>query len=221
MNYAIAIDTSAVALVSLVFFILGLIFGSFLNVWIYRIPLGRSIVSPGSACPKCGAPIRPYDNIPLLGWLMLRGKCRSCKVSISPRYIAVELLMGLLFVTCYLQAGGLLETIKLCIFSFLVLGLIFIDAEHHLLPNRITFPGLGIGLLFSFFVPVHGLEITSFWSFRHHPPHQLIWFTNSLLGAALGALVIYAAGEVYFRFRGVEGTIAEFPVIINNLNARG
>ena len=186
-------------------FLLGLIFGSFLNVCIYRIPLGRSVVTPGSACPNCGTPIRAYDNIPVVGWILLRGRCRNCGAKISPRYIAIELLTAFLFVACYWRAGNLLETVKLSIFSFLVLGLIFIDAEHHLLPNRLTLPGLWAGLLFSLIIPVNGVDTSLFWIPRHPLPPQLIWFLNSLLGAAIGALVIYAAGELYFRLRGVEG----------------
>ena len=186
-------------------FLLGLIFGSFLNVCIYRIPLGRSVVAPRSACPNCGTPIRAYDNIPIVGWLLLRGRCRSCKTKISSRYVAIELLTAFVFVACYWRAANLLEAAKLCVFSFLVLGLIFIDAEHHLLPNRLTLPGLWVGLLFSLVIPVNGVDTSLFWTIRHPLPPQLMWFINSVLGAAIGALLIYAAGELYFRLRGIEG----------------
>jgi leader peptidase (prepilin peptidase)/N-methyltransferase len=84
-------------------FLLGLAFGSFLNVCIHRLPRGLSVVHPGSACPVCKQPIRPYDNIPVLSWLILRGRCRHCKTSISPRYLVVELLTAVLFLACYLQ----------------------------------------------------------------------------------------------------------------------
>jgi len=202
LTYLISNDPIAA---TIAIFLLGLIFGSFLNVCIYRIPLGRSVVAPRSACPNCGTPIRAYDNIPVVGWFLLRGRCRSCGAKISSRYIAIELLTALLFVASYWRAANLLETVKLCVFSFLVLGLIFIDAEHHLLPNRLTLPGLWVGLLFSLIIPVHGLDISLFWIPRHALPPQLIWFINSLVGAATGALVIYVAGEFYFRVRGIEG----------------
>lgn len=202
MNYLISNDPAAI---TVALFLLGLIFGSFLNVCIYRIPIGRSVVSPGSACPNCGMPIRAYDNIPVFGWVLLGGKCRNCKAKISPRYVAVELLTAFLFVACYWRASNLLETVKLCVFAFLVLGLIFIDAEHHLLPNRLTLPGLWIGLLFSLIIPVNGIDTSLFWTMKHPLAPQLAWFINSLLGAGIGALLIYAAGEVYLRLRGVEG----------------
>lgn len=183
-------------------FLIGLAFGSFLNVCIYRIPRQKSVVLPASACPQCGAAIRPHDNIPLVSWLLLRGKCRNCKARISPRYIIVELLTALLFVGSYLHSSSVAEAVKLCIFSFLVLGLIFIDAEHHLLPDKLTLPGLWIGLAFSFLVPVEGISLPYTHRIAHSP---LLWFLNALLGAAFGALFIYAAGEIYFRMRGVQG----------------
>lgn len=202
MNYLISNDSVAV---TVVLFLFGLVFGSFLNVCIYRIPIGRSVVAPRSACPNCGMPIRAYDNIPVLGWILLRGRCRNCKAKISSRYVAVELLTALLFVACYWRASNLLETAKFCVFSFLVLGLIFIDAEHHLLPNRLTLPGLGIGLLFSLIAPVHGLDLNLFWTMKHPLSPRLAWVINSLLGAAIGAVLIYGAGELYLRVRGIEG----------------
>ena len=138
-------------------FLLGLALGSFLNVCIYRLPLHLSVVRPGSACPTCQKPIRFYDNVPILSWLILRGHCRSCNARISPRYLVVELLTGALFLACYAHFGLTLATLKYCVFGFLLLGLIFTDAETHLLPDKMTLPGLGIGLLFSLAVPVNDL----------------------------------------------------------------
>ncbi len=200
MIHLTSIDLYALAAL----FLLGLIFGSFLNVCIYRIPLGKSIAWPGSACPNCGSPVRSHDNIPVLSWLLLRGRCRNCKAKISPRYILVELLTGLLFAACYLHANSWLEVLKLCVFSFLVIGLIFIDAEHHLLPDKLTLPGFFLGLAFSLAVPMHGVSLGG-WIFDHPVPPQLLWVFNALLGAAVGAIFIYVAGELYFRLRGVEG----------------
>ncbi len=182
-------------------FLIGLAFGSFLNVCIYRIPRQKSVVLPASACPQCGAAIRAYDNVPVFSWLLLGGKCRNCRARISPRYIIVEALTALLFLASYLHANSMAEAFKLCLFSFLVLGLIFIDAEHHLLPDKLTLPGLAAGLAFSLLVPVEG--ILPYMDRIAHP--SLLWLVNSLLGAAFGALFIYAAGEIYFRMRGVHG----------------
>src|SRR5256885_11507028 len=138
-------------------FVLGLVFGSFLNVCIYRLPLGLSVIRPGSACPQCHESIPFYENIPVLSWLILRGRCRHCKARISLRYLAVELLTGALFLLCCLNFGFTLATLKYCVFGFLLLGLIFTDAETKLLPDKLTLPGLVLGLLFSLFVPVNDL----------------------------------------------------------------
>ena len=134
-------------------FVLGLAFGSFLNVCIYRLPLGLSVVTPRSACPGCKEPIAFYDNMPVVSWLLLRGRCRHCKTRISPRYLFVELLTGALFLAATL-IGLTLATLKYCTFGFLLLGLIFTDAETKLLPDKLTLPGLALGVLFSLLVPV-------------------------------------------------------------------
>ncbi|MBV8051676.1 MAG: prepilin peptidase, partial [Acidobacteriaceae bacterium] len=128
-------------------FALGLAFGSFLNVCIYRLPRGMSVVHPRSRCPQCGAAIRFYDNVPVLSWCILRGRCRDCRSRISARYMLVELLTGLLFLACYAHFGYTLATLKCCTFGFLILGLIFTDAETQLLPNQLTLPGIALGVL--------------------------------------------------------------------------
>ena len=138
-------------------FVLGLAFGSFLNVCIYRLPRELSVVRPRSACPGCERPIAAYDNIPVLSWLILRGRCRNCKISISPRYLVVELLTGAIFLATYAHFGNSLATLKYCAFGFLLLGLIFTDAETQLLPDKMTLPGLALGLAFSLVVPVNDL----------------------------------------------------------------
>ena len=135
-------------------FLFGLAFGSFLNVCIYRLPRGLSVVAPRSACPKCKQPIAFYDNLPVLSWLILGGRCRHCKTKITPRYLLIELLTGLLFLACYWYFGLTLATLKYCVFGFLLLGLIFTDAETKLLPDKMTLPGLALGLVFSLLVPV-------------------------------------------------------------------
>src|SRR5262249_36515663 len=111
----------------------GLVIGSFLNVVIYRLPRGRSIVAPRSACTGCGKLIAWYDNIPVLSWIMLGGKCRHCKTRISPRYAAVEALTGCLFLFTFLTFGFMPASLKGFVFIGLLVPLIFIDAEHRLL----------------------------------------------------------------------------------------
>jgi leader peptidase (prepilin peptidase) / N-methyltransferase len=191
-------------------FLFGLCFGSFLNVCIYRLPLDLSVVTPGSACPKCKRDIAFYDNIPVLSWLFLGGRCRYCKTRISPRYLFIELLTAVLFLACYWRFGLTLVTLKYCIFGFLLLGLIFTDAETKLLPDKLTLPGLAIGVVFSLLVPVHDLA-SQFISgvvnlpFSNDLAVRLLSLSDSLLGAALGASFIYGAGAIYLRWRGTEG----------------
>ncbi len=191
-------------------FLFGLIFGSFLNVCIYRLPLGLSVVSPRSACPACKRPIAFYDNLPVLSWVLLGGRCRHCKTRISPRYLLIELLTGVLFLGCYAFFGLSLATLKYCVFGFLLLGLIFTDAETKLLPDKLTLPGLALGLLFSLLVPVHDLASQFLPGMLHlpfnaDPAARLLSLLDSLLGAALGASFIYGAGAAYLRWRGAEG----------------
>ena len=119
-------------------FAFGLLFGSFLNVCIYRLPRDLSVVLPGSACPKCEKPIAFYDNVPVLSWIFLRGRCRNCHTRITPRYAIVELLCGGIFLACYVHFGLTLALLKYCVFGFLLLGLIFTDAETQLLPDVVT-----------------------------------------------------------------------------------
>jgi leader peptidase (prepilin peptidase)/N-methyltransferase len=187
-------------------FIFGLAFGSFLNVCIYRVPRELSVVRPRSACPGCGKAIAAYDNVPVLSWILLGGRCRYCKARISPRYLAVELLTGLLFLGCFLDFGLALAALKFAAFGFIVLALIFIDAEWKLLPDVFTFPGLAIGLAFAPFVPVDPLvqallpeTVAAALSWR------LLSFSDAVSGAIVGALFIWGAGAIYYRVRGVEG----------------
>ena len=195
---------------ALAIFVFGLAFGSFLNVCVYRLPLGLSVVRPGSACPGCKSPIAFYDNIPVLSWLLLRGRCRGCKARISPRYLFIELLTAFLFLGCYAYFGLTLATLKYCVFGFLLLGLIFTDAETKLLPDKLTLPGLALGLLFSLLVPVHDVASQFLPGMVNVPlsadlATRLFSLLDSLLGAAMGAAFIYGAGAVYLRWRGTEG----------------
>ena len=204
-------------------FLFGLVFGSFLNVCIHRLALrcytddqlaarglrrqDLSIVAPPSACPKCHHPIRWYDNVPVLSWVLLRGRCRDCKAPISPRYAAVELLTALLFLFCYLTFGFTPMTVKFCVFSFLIVGLIFTDAEHKLLPDSLTLTGLVLGLAASFFIPLDdtvALLVTE-WLKIPYPSWHWPSVLDAALGAIIGASFIYGAGAIYYHARGVEG----------------
>ncbi len=208
------------------FFLFGLVFGSFLNVCIYRMPRELSVVSPRSACPACGQPIAAYDNIPVLSWILLGGKCRHCKAPISPRYAAVELLTGGFFVlswlassgslpgfvdsTCDLTGRSLAEPVKFCAFSFLLIGLIFTDAETKLLPDLLTKPGIALALVLSLFAPVECGEpcgpivLPSLASILVAPGalHSLV---NSLAGAVIGSAFVLGIALLYEAVRGVEG----------------
>jgi leader peptidase (prepilin peptidase)/N-methyltransferase len=191
-------------------FLSGLAFGSFLNVCIYRLPRGLSVVVPRSACPLCKQPIAFYDNIPVVSWLILGGRCRQCKARISPRYLLIELLTGALFVACYGFFGLTLSTLKYCALSFLLLGLIFTDAETKLLPDKMTLPGIALGVIFSLFVSVNDLasqfmpDVVNL-PFSSDVTARLLSLLDSLLGAAAGASFIYGAGAIYLRWRGTEG----------------
>jgi len=188
-------------------FLFGLIIGSFLNVCIVRIPEGKSIVMPASACPKCGAPIRAYDNIPVLSYVFLGGKCRSCKTKISPIYPLVELLTGLLFLGCYFAFGLSLEALKWAAFSAVMVVLVFTDLRERILPDVVNYAGLGLGLTLSFFTrPADG---TALWlakrMFDFPPPEPVISFVDAILGAAVGAGLLWLVSEAYFRLRKREG----------------
>lgn len=195
------------SLIALFVFVFGLIIGSFLNVCISRLPQGKSVVTPASRCPQCGKPIKPYDNIPVLSYLILGGKCRACQTRISPIYPAVELLTGLLFLACYVLFGNSVLTLKWAIFSAILIVLIFTDWRERVLPDAVNFTGLAIGLLISFFVrPDDG---TALW-IAHHlfefpPTAPVISFADALIGAAVGGGLLWLVGEGYFRVRGREG----------------
>ena len=191
-------------------FLFGLLFGSFLNVCIHRLPLGLSVVAPRSACPNCKQAIAFYDNVPVVSWLILRGRCRHCKARIASRYLLLELLTGTLFVACYWYFGLALATLKYCTLSFLLLGLIFTDAETKLLPDKMTLPGLALGVAFSLVTPVNDLAAQFLPGMINLPfsgdiSSRLLSLVDSLVGAAVGASFIYGAGAIYLRWRGTEG----------------
>ena len=189
--------------------VLGLALGSFLNVCIYRLPRGMSVLNPRwSACPNCKQPIAFYDNVPVLSWLLLCGRCRKCKAPISPRYLLIEVLTAALFLACSWHFGMTLATLKYWTLAFLLLGLIFTDAETKLLPDKMTLTGLGLGIVFSLLVPVNDLAaqfLPVSLPVSADVSSRLLSLADSLLGAAVGASFIYGAGAIYLRARGIEG----------------
>lgn len=127
------------------FALVGLVVGSFLNVVVYRIPAGLSVVHPPSACPSCNTPIKPYDNLPVVSWLLLRGKCRACGNGISARYPLVEAATAALFVATYLVVGLDWTVIGYIWFVAVTFALALIDFDTKRIPNRILFPGAAVG----------------------------------------------------------------------------
>jgi len=167
-------------------FILGAVIGSFLNVCIYRIPAGVSIVSPPSRCPKCESRIRWYQNIPIISYLLLRGRCAVCHVRIPLRYALVETFSGLLFVAVLYHFGLSPATLVYWLFVAALLTLTFIDLDHQIIPDVISLPGIVVGFLCSFAVP---------W---------LSW-TDSALGILLGGGLLLAIAWLYETLTKREG----------------
>ena len=199
------VDSSLVTGILAVVF--GLILGSFLNVCIIRIPAGRSIVRPASACPKCGAAIRPYDNIPVVSYLLLGGKCRGCKTVISRMYPTVELLTAALFWGCYRVYGPTPEAVKWAVFSAVMVVLVFTDLRERILPDVVNYPGLAAGLGFSLLIPTG--DGTAGWLanrfFAHAPGPAAISLADAVLGAVLGGGLLWTVSKVYFLLRKREG----------------
>jgi leader peptidase (prepilin peptidase)/N-methyltransferase len=164
----------------------GLCLGSFANVCIYRIPLDKSIVHPASSCPHCGVRIRFFDNIPVFGYLLLTGRCRQCRVSISMRYPLVEILMAFLSLALFIRFGFQLQYLQFIVFAGTLVILSFIDFDHKILPDVLTFPGIAVGWLVSFL------------------PGGISW-TDSLIGLAAGGGSLYLVATVYERITGREG----------------
>lgn len=156
-------------------FLAGLCIGSFLNVCIWRIPRDESIVWPGSHCPACGHPIAPWDNLPLLSWLILNGRCRHCRAPISPRYFLVELLTGALFTALWLVHGVSVLTPVYLLFAAALVMATFIDLDHLILPDRVTLGGMILGPVLSFALPA-----------LQGQTQRLPALVHSLIGLALG-----------------------------------
>lgn len=189
------------------FFIFGAVVGSFLNVCITRIPEDLSIVRPGSRCPRCGTPVKPYDNVPVLAWLWLRGKCRACGKPISALYPLVELLTALLFVACYLEYGLTLAMYKWLFLTCLLIVLAITDVRVRLLPDDVNWFGFGVGLVFGAFVPVNDGAALSVFSHIFHavPSDRVLGVADALLGAAFGSLLLWGAAALYKLLRKRDG----------------
>jgi len=190
--------------------VFGAIIGSFLNVVIHRVPNEESIVFPNSRCPSCGAAIAFYDNIPVISYVVLAGKCRGCSARISPRYPAVELLTAILFVVVTWRHGVTAALPFDLIFTAAIIALVFIDAEHMILPNVITYPGIVFAVLARVLIPLltgtpHFDDLPSlmYGSFSGLP----IW-SISLIGALIGALIgggsLWLMGWTWEKLRGIE-----------------
>ena len=169
------------------FFIIGLIIGSFLNVCIYRIPRGKSIVYPPSSCPLCGARLKWYDNIPVISYIVLKGRCRYCKGKISPIYPVVELLTAIYSVLVYLKFGITLNTVFYLIFGYILIAASFIDFFHYIIPDSLTlslaFVGLAYGIV----------------------NHELV---HSIVGLIFGFVLLYVVavlGKVIFKKEAMGG----------------
>lgn len=164
---------------------LGLAVGSFLNVVIYRLPHGASVAWPASHCTSCRRPLRWYENVPILSWIALRGRCRTCRARISIQYPLVEAATAALFLAGY-YAFGLTPLLPVRLaFACAMIVLFAIDFEHQILPNEITLPGVVIGLVLSMFLPPG--------------------WKSSMLGMLVGGLFPFLIAEIYLRVRGREG----------------
>jgi len=190
--------------------VLGAMIGSFLNVVIHRLPLEQSIVFPSSTCPKCRNAIKPYDNIPILSFLALRGRCRSCGARISPRYPAVEALTAALFAAVTWHDGLSFALAFDLAFTAALIALVFIDAEHMILPNAITYPGILFALVTRLAVPylagpTHFEDLPQLISMLSaRLPLGAVSLIGALIGALAGGGSLWLMGFLWEKLRGVE-----------------
>ena len=193
-------------MIYLLAFLFGLLAGSFLNVCIHRMPKDLSVVHPRSACPHCGHPIRWYDNVPVLSFLLLGGRCRDCQAAISWLYPAVELITALLFVLVVRRYGLTLEAAKYAAFVAMMLALAVVDLVDRLLPDQLTLGGAATGFALSFVVLLPpGLPTFLLQIFGVRLPLRAASILESAVGAGVAAGALYLVGEIYFRVRLREG----------------
>ena len=182
----------------IIIFILGLVVGSFSNVCIYRIPRNESIIYPASHCPKCLNKIKPFDNMPLLSFILLKGRCRHCKNKISIQYPMVEFLTGLIYLIIYLVYGLSIQTLIYILLSSALIIIAFIDLNEQIVPDIISLPGIGVGFILSFFVP------------------YIAWI-NSALGVLVGGgiiLIIGLTGSLIFKKEAMGGGDVKLAAMI-------
>jgi leader peptidase (prepilin peptidase)/N-methyltransferase len=181
-----AFEMSLNGIITIFSFLFGLAIGSFLNVCIYRIPLKKSLVYPPSSCPQCGERIRFYDNIPIISYIVLLGRCRRCGKPISIGYPLVELITGLLSLFLFVRYGLSHQYFLLLIFSASLIVISIIDLRHQIIPDIISLPGIVIGLLISLIFK------------------DIKWY-DSLIGAIAGGGILYILAEGYFLLTGKDG----------------
>lgn len=179
-------DLEVESLWSVFFFWVGACLGSFANVVIYRLPKNQSVVSPRSHCYSCNQPIKWFDNIPIISYLVLRGKCRNCMAKFSVRYLLVELLMASLFALAFVYYGWSYTLIEVLIFIFGIVVCVFIDFDHFILPDIFTLSGIVIGFIGSILIPERSI-------------------LDSIFGILLGGGFLWALAFIYYQLTGREG----------------
>jgi leader peptidase (prepilin peptidase)/N-methyltransferase len=187
-------------------FLFGLFIGSFLNVCIIRLPRGQSIVSPPSHCPRCQAGIKWYDNIPVVSFFILRGRCRSCGLPVSWRYPAVELMNGLVYLWAFHELGLRGEAVLVMALCSALIVITFIDLDHQIIPDVITLPGMLVGLTFAPFFMSALADPLPFRLEQVIPVHAdyLRAFLNSLIGLVIGAAPLWGIGWLWEKLKNVE-----------------
>jgi leader peptidase (prepilin peptidase)/N-methyltransferase len=187
----------------LVIVVFGLVFGSFLNVCIVRLPRKQSILFPRSHCPLCEHPIRWFDNIPLLSYLLLRGRCRDCQGRISPQYAVVEALTALLLIATFRRFGLSPEFVKYSALVMMLIVLIFTDLRQRRIPHAVTVFGISLGVLLSFFIPVDNRPVA--WLAERmglFPPGMVLSVLGAIVGALTGGGLFYAVGKAFYILGG-------------------
>ena len=195
-------------LIYILVFVIGACIGSFLNVVIHRVPNELSLL-PSSKCPKCKTGIKPWHNVPIIGWVMLAGKCASCKEPISWRYPTIEALTGLLFLIVFMKFGLAPFLPIALVFVSTMVALVFIDAEHMILPNVITYPLLVFALLVRIIYPIAFGHVFSDMTFApisslQGQPSWLVSLAGALLGALVGGGSLWLVGAIWKALRGVD-----------------
>jgi leader peptidase (prepilin peptidase)/N-methyltransferase len=185
--------------------IFGLVLGSFLNVCIVRLPREQSILVPRSHCPLCKHPIRWFDNVPLVSYLLLRGRCRDCHARISPQYAIVEALTALLLIATFRRFGLSPEFVKYSALMMMLIVLIFTDLRQRRIPHAVTVFGMSLGVVLSFFVPVDNRPVG--WLAERaglFPPGTVLSVLGAITGALTGGGLFYAVGKTFYILGGRE-----------------